>query len=67
MSVLYLLTSPKPAIEGTDAVLQEVEALGASVGGKMLNLNPRKMPGAFFPQWLFGFHALPSLWSADPT
>ena len=65
MSVLYLLTSPKPAIEGTDAVFQEVEALRASVGGEMLNLNPRKMPGAPFPQWLFGFHALPALRSAE--
>ena len=49
MSVLYLLTSPTPVIEGTDAVFQEVEALRASVGGETLNLNPRKKPGAFFP------------------
>jgi hypothetical protein len=65
MSVLYLLTSPKPAIEGTDAVFQEVGALRAAVGGETLNLNPRKLPGAPFPQRLFGFHAVPALRNAE--
>jgi glycosyltransferase involved in cell wall biosynthesis len=65
MSVLYLLTSPEPRIEGTDAVFQEVAALKEAVTGETINLNPRKRPGAPFPQQLYGFHKLPALWQAE--
>lgn len=65
MSVLYLLTSPPPVLEGTDAVFQEVAALKAAVQGESLNLCPRKTPGAPFPPQLFGFHLLPALWQAE--
>ncbi len=58
MSVLFLLTSPPPKIEGTDAVFQEVSALREAVNGETLNIYP---PGAFFPQQLFGFHVLHKL------
>lgn len=61
MSVLFLLTSPKPRIEGTDAVFQEVSTLREAVNGETLNLYPRKTPGGIFPLQLFGFHALPAL------
>jgi glycosyltransferase involved in cell wall biosynthesis len=65
MSVLYLLTSPVPMIEGTDAVFQEVATLKEAVGGETINLCPRKRPGAPFPPQLFGFQKLPQLWQAE--
>lgn len=61
MSVLYLLTSPEPAIEGTDATYQEVSALRRAFDGKTLNLCPRSVPGLPFPPQLFGFHRLDAL------
>ncbi len=61
MSVLYLLTSPEPVIEGTDAVFQEVSTLKAAFDGRVVNLCPRKVPGRPFPPQLFGFHKLPHL------
>jgi len=65
MSVLFLLTSPEPVIEGTDAVFQEVAALKEAVGGEAVNLCPRKRPGEPFPPQLFGFQKLPRLWQAE--
>ena len=58
MSVLYLLTSPDPVIEGTDAVFQDVAILRSAFGGKTLNLFPRKKPGSRFPRQLYGFHRI---------
>jgi glycosyltransferase involved in cell wall biosynthesis len=65
MSVLYLLTSPKPGIEGTDAVFQEVATLKAAFNGEVLNLCPRKVPGAPFPPQLFGFHTILDIWKSE--
>ncbi len=42
MAVLYLLTSPPPLMEGTDAVFQEVTSLRESVPSEALNLCPRR-------------------------
>ena len=58
MSVLYLLTSSEPIIEGTDATFQEVSALAAAFDGDTINLCPRRIPGRPFPPQLFGFHKL---------
>ena len=65
MSVLFLLTSPEPAIEGTDAVFQEVATLKEAVGGESVNLCPRERTGTPFPPQLFGFHKVPQLWRAE--
>ena len=67
MSVLFLLTSSEPTMEGTDAVFQEVAMLKQAVTGETINLCPRKRPGAPFPPQLFGFHKLPQLWQAERT
>ena len=58
LSILYMLTSPKPALEGTDAVFQEVDLLQSTFGGDSVNLMPFKNPGSRFPRQLFGFHVL---------
>ena len=42
MSVLYLLTSPPPLMEGTDAVFQEVASLRNAFPSEALNLSPRR-------------------------
>lgn len=56
MSVLYLLTVPPPAIEGTEATLQEVSALQSAFAGKSVNLFPLKHPSGLLPKWLYGLH-----------
>ena len=61
MPVLYLLTSPAPIIEGTDAAFQEVSALRAAFNGETVNLCPGAIPGRPFPPQLFGFHRLPEI------
>ena len=65
MSVLYLLNSPQPLIEGTDAAFQEVSALKAAFNGETVNLCPRAIPGRPFPPQLFGFHRLPQIWRLE--
>src|SRR3989337_1331120 len=65
MAVLYLLTSPEPLIEGTDAAFQEVSALKAAFNGETVNLCPRTIPGRPFPPQLFGFHRLPEIWRLE--
>jgi glycosyltransferase involved in cell wall biosynthesis len=61
MSILYLLTAPKPLIEGTDAVLQEVLSLKKIFGGEITYLSPWQIPGRPFPMQLFGLHLLARL------
>jgi glycosyltransferase involved in cell wall biosynthesis len=65
MSVLYLLTSPPPLIEGADAVFQEVASLREAFPSELMNLCPRRTPGAPFPPQLLGFHLLPALRRAE--
>lgn len=60
-SILYILTSPKPAFEGTDAVFQEIAALRRSVNGDSINIFPLKKPSSFFPRFLYGWHNLREL------
>lgn len=65
MSVLYLLTAPKPPIPGTDAVFNEVAALRAEFGGETMNLLPSMLPGRRYTSALFGLHAIPQLRRAE--
>jgi glycosyltransferase involved in cell wall biosynthesis len=58
MSILYLLTGPPPVFEGTDAVLQEVDALCQAFGGKILYLNPLSTSTRRFPKQLLGLHKI---------
>ena len=61
MRVLYLMTAPPPAVEGTDAVLQEAEMLRARFGGEVAHLALSSRPWARFPRPLYGLHILRSL------
>lgn len=54
--IQYLLTSPQPAIEGTDAVYQEIKAIQQKVGGVQTNLFPLPRPNSIFPRFLYGWH-----------
>lgn len=55
MNILYHLTSPAPPIPGTDAVLQEIEALRQRFGGECLQFYPLRRPSRIFPKCLYGF------------
>lgn len=59
--VFYLMTAPPPAIEGTDAVLQEAETLRSRFGGELAHLTPSPRPWARIPRPLHGLHMLRSL------
>lgn len=61
MRVLYLLTSPEPIIEGTDAAFQEILALKSAFNAETINLCPWATPGRPYPPQLFGFHRLPEI------
>src|SRR5574341_348402 len=65
MNILYHLTSPLPAIPGTDAIFQEVEALQARYGGDRTNLYPLRQPSSIFPRFLYGLHMLSKLKKMD--
>lgn len=58
MSVLYLLTAPPPALEGTDAVWQDVTALSKVFEGDICNLYPLKQPRIWVPRSIYGFHII---------
>ena len=58
MSILYLVTAPPPALEGTDAVLQEVATLRDSFQGEIVNLCPLKSTTRRFPKQLYGLHKI---------
>lgn len=61
MSVLYLLTAPPPAIEGTEATFQEVTTLQAAFAGRTINLFPLKRPSGRLPKWLYGLNQFGAL------
>jgi glycosyltransferase involved in cell wall biosynthesis len=65
MSILYLLTAPPPAIEGTDAVLQEVAALCSAFQGEAVNLCPLKSSTRRFPKQLYGLHKIRAIRSLE--
>ena len=58
MSVLYHLTSPPPVLPGTDAVVQEAQALQARFGGEMVFLLPSSRSPTSFPRPFYGLHRL---------
>jgi len=55
MSILYLLTTPPPALEGTDAVFQDVVALQRAFQGDVINLSPLRSSIRRFPKQFYGF------------
>lgn len=65
MSVLYLATSPPPAVEGSDAVFQEIELLRSAFGGEIVNLFPLARPSRRVPLPLFGATKLRPLRKAE--
>ena len=60
-TILYILTSPQPILEGTDAVFQEVANLQQATKGNSINIFPLKKPNSFFPRFLYGWHKLKEL------
>ena len=63
--ILFHLTVPPPAIEGTDALFQEVDRLQARFGGQRIFLYPFPRAGIPFPRWLLGLHQLRKLMTLD--
>jgi hypothetical protein len=61
MKALYLLTAPPPAIEGTDAVLQEAEMLRGRFGGELAHIAVSPRPWGRVPRALYGLRMLPTL------
>lgn len=57
MAVLYLVASPKPMIEGTDALWNEVNQV-ASESGKVLSIYPSKKPSSRLPRHIYGLNKL---------
>lgn len=51
---LYLTTMPPPALAGTDAVYQDIDALIQRFGGSCLSLYPFRKPSRFVPSWMMG-------------
>lgn len=66
VNILYLTTAPAPAVPGTDALFQELDALRMAFGGELAYLYPLRRPTVLMPPALLGlqhvFHA-PS-WNA---
>ena len=56
--ILYLLTTPPPVVPGTDATVQEVEALRGRFGGDIVWLRPSWRARARYPRPLLGLHRL---------
>lgn len=52
----YLCTSPKPILQGTDALYNEIELLKNNFGGHVHSLFPFKKPVSRFPAFLYGYH-----------
>ena len=67
MSVLFHVTAPPPIVPGTDAVMQDVEALRARFGGRVLHLYPFRRPGLPWPRALSGLPALPAIRRSERT
>ena len=65
MRILFLITAPPPAVESTDAVIQEAEALRSRFGGELAYLVPGSRPRAWIPRALYGLHRLRSLERLD--
>lgn len=61
MRVLYHVTTPPPALPGTEAVLQEIQHLLGRVDGEVIYLNPSPTPRTRVPRPLYGLHKLPAI------
>lgn len=68
MSIAFLIPTPPPVMPAAEAYAQEIAALRARFGGRVIYINPNR----FLPRWLplelprplFGWHCGPSLWLA---
>jgi glycosyltransferase involved in cell wall biosynthesis len=67
LNVLYHLTAPPPVVAGTDAVVQEIDALRARFGGEVNCLYPFRRPGRRLPRFLYGLHQLGALREAESS
>jgi len=61
----YLLTTPPPIVPGTDAVVQEVEALRRHFGGELVWMRPSWRARARYPRALLGLHCLRAIREND--
>jgi len=61
----YLYTSPKPKLNGTDAVVNEINILQTSFGGFKDSLFPLKNPTSKYPRFLFGLHSLKGILASE--
>jgi len=61
----FLYTSPKPKLDGTDAVVNEINSLQTSFGGFQDSLFPLKNPSSKYPRFLFGLHSLKGILEAE--
>jgi len=61
----FLIGAPPPAMEGTDAVVQEVNELRSRFGGEVLHLVPGARPRRFVPRATYGLHGLGALRRLD--
>ncbi|MBP8110630.1 MAG: glycosyltransferase [Caldilineaceae bacterium] len=61
MRVLYHVTTPPPALPGTEAVLQEIQHLLGRVEGEVVYLNPSPTPRTRVPRPFYGLHRLPAI------
>ncbi len=59
--ILYHLTIPPPKMVGSEAVVQEIDALRVHFGGDLIYLNPNDRLPLPLPRMLFGFHRLRQL------
>lgn len=63
MAVLYLVASPKPVIEGTDALWNEIKQV-ASATGNILSIYPSTKPNSRLSRHMYGIRNLKQIISA---
>lgn len=54
--VHYLCASPKPGLEGCDALYNEICSLRERYNGNITHIYPFKKPSSKFPPFLYGLH-----------
>ncbi|HMP89103.1 MAG TPA: glycosyltransferase [Kiritimatiellia bacterium] len=62
--ILFLSTAPPPALDGTDAMFQDIQLLIDRFGGLLMSIYPLRTPSRFVPHWLMGLHNASALKSA---
>ena len=65
VNILYHITNLPPKMPGTEASLQELEALRRHYGGNLVHLNPNQYSPVYLPRLLFGFHKLKQIRRAE--